>query len=352
MLIVDDDEDHRALMQLVLRRAAGDLEVVEAASFDEGRALLASDHYDCALVDLHLPDGDGRELIASAGTTPVVIVTSADERILGNEAISMGAQDFLVKGEFNDDRLQRRLQLAMERKRSELDRVKAEHQHRLAALGRLAGSVGHNINNPASVVMLGMDSIANRLQRMPEASEYREDVLETIEDCREAMQRIVSVVRNLVVVSAPGITRGQGRAFDLGAIVDAVCSLAEVGNKVELRRQGVRLGYLRGRPSEISQALLAVLDNAVRSSPVDGVVTVETRRVGDESVIRVSDQGPGIAREHLARVFEPFFTTRAVGEGTGLGLSVALGVVEDHGGSLGILVSRPGCTTFEIRLPS
>jgi len=352
MLIVDDDADHRAFLHGTLRRSSAQVQVFEAETIDEGRALLSSGDFDCALVDLQLPDGDGRDLIASAGTTPVVIVTSADHRAQCTEALAMGAQDFLVREDLTDDSLQRVLERSRDRKRDAFTRIRAEHEHRLATLGRLARSVGHEINNPASVVSLGLDSIALRLRRMPDQTPYREEAMDTIADCREAMNRIVSVVRHIVTVAAPAADSASVSVFDLGSVVDSVCALADPSDGIELRRTGQSPGMVRGQAAEIIQALLAVIDNAVRVSPGDAVVQVETGKDSDGLFIRVADGGPGIPAEHVDRVFEPFFSTGDDGARSGLGLTVARDVFERHGGGVSVAANGPAGTTIELRLPA
>jgi signal transduction histidine kinase len=103
--------------------------------------------------------------------------------------------------------------------------------------------------------------------------------------------------------------------------------------------------------SELNQVWTNLLDNAIDALGERGTITIATHREGDCAVIDVSDDGPGIPDDVAARIFDPFFTTKDVGSGTGLGLATARRIVVDrHSGSL-TLDSRPGRTTFRVRLP-
>jgi signal transduction histidine kinase len=108
---------------------------------------------------------------------------------------------------------------------------------------------------------------------------------------------------------------------------------------------------LTGRGSELNQVWTNLLDNAIDALGGDGTITITTRRDGDCAVVEIGDDGPGIPDEVAQRIFDPFFTTKDVGKGTGLGLATARRIVEDrHDGSIG-LATRPGQTTFSVRLP-
>ncbi len=110
---------------------------------------------------------------------------------------------------------------------------------------------------------------------------------------------------------------------------------------------------VRGNPQRLEQVVVNLLVNACEALPGPGrAVRLATRREGERVVLEVSDEGVGIAPEHLARVTEPFFTTKRAGGGTGLGLSVSAGIAREHGGALEI-ASAPGAgTTARLVLPA
>jgi signal transduction histidine kinase len=111
------------------------------------------------------------------------------------------------------------------------------------------------------------------------------------------------------------------------------------------------LPQIPAHPGELNQVWTNLVDNAVRAMNGSGTLTLRTSRDGDQVLVEVGDTGPGVPPELRQRVFEPFFTTKPVGEGTGLGLDISYRIVVNrHGGAIG-LVSNPGDTRFQVRLP-
>jgi signal transduction histidine kinase len=104
-------------------------------------------------------------------------------------------------------------------------------------------------------------------------------------------------------------------------------------------------------PGQINQVFMNLLQNAAQAIPRRGEVWIRTETDGDWVRVRIKDNGVGIAEEHLSRVFDPFFTTKAVGAGTGLGLSISYGIIEKHGGKIGMTSKLDGGTEFTIELP-
>jgi signal transduction histidine kinase len=104
-------------------------------------------------------------------------------------------------------------------------------------------------------------------------------------------------------------------------------------------------------PGRLNQVFLNLIVNARQAIVGRGTITVETCMEGHEAVVRVSDTGAGLAKEHLARVFDPGFTTKGVGVGTGLGLSICYQIVQDHRGTISVESVEGEGTTFTVRIP-
>jgi signal transduction histidine kinase len=102
---------------------------------------------------------------------------------------------------------------------------------------------------------------------------------------------------------------------------------------------------------QMRHVLINLLSNAIDASPDGGTVEVVVDAVGGELRLSVIDHGPGIDPENVAAVFEPFFSTKAPGQGTGLGLSVARGIVEEHGGAVTVSAGEGGGARFDVRFP-
>jgi signal transduction histidine kinase len=121
--------------------------------------------------------------------------------------------------------------------------------------------------------------------------------------------------------------------------------------KCDVHKKLGELPPIRCYPGQLNQVFLNLLVNAAQAIEERGDITIETRTLDGHIVIRISDTGRGMPPEHLSRIFQPFFTTKAVGKGTGLGLAISHGIIQKHHGTIDV-ESEPGKgTTFTIRLP-
>ncbi len=232
---------------------------------------------------------------------------------------------------------------------------------KMEMVGRLAGGVAHDFNNLLTVINGTADLV---LGRLPAGQPLRRD----LEDIREAGERAALLTRQLLAVGRQQILRRE--AIDLNALVERDREMLRslLGEQLELvvtLASGV--GTVRADRRQIEQALLNLVLNARDATPDGGTVTIETRSVrlgesdtkGDPTLrpgryvmLAVSDTGVGIARPMLEKIFEPFFSTKAPGSGTGMGLAMVDGLVRQSGGSVSV-ESEPGAgATFTILLPS
>ncbi len=203
---------------------------------------------------------------------------------------------------------------------------------KLRAVGQLAAGVAHEINNPLTTVAGFAQLLLRRADLGPAA---REDVRLILEEAGRA----ADVVQGLLDFARPGTS---ARApVCLAELVRRTLSLqraALAGAGVEVRTDMVQnLALVPADASQIQQVILNVVLNALRAMegrPGPRILTIRTRAERAWSVLEIQDTGPGLAEEHLPRLFEPFFSTKPVGQGTGLGLSIAYGIIRDHGGSL------------------
>jgi two-component system NtrC family sensor kinase len=219
---------------------------------------------------------------------------------------------------------------------------------KMASLGKLAAVVAHEINNP----LAGIGTYAKLLRRRLGEDPQYDRALEMIE---EESKRCGRIVRNLLLFS-----RDQQACLadvDLSDIVDRVIMLvrhrAELGDVDIAADLPPDLPPLRADRGQLQQLLLVLCLNAIEAMPDGGTLSVGARVAADGAVrIEVSDTGSGIPEEQLAHIFEPFFTTKEQGQGVGLGLAVAYGIVERHHGRIGV-ASTPGeGTTFTLHMPA
>ncbi|MEV4571814.1 ATP-binding protein [Nonomuraea jabiensis] len=169
-------------------------------------------------------------------------------------------------------------------------------------------------------------------------------------DAAEAAERVVELVRRTSAYT--NLDRAPQRDADLREGLEATLALMapKLGN-VRVRREYGGVPDLQAFPSKLNQVWTNLIDNAVDAMGGEGELTISTRREGDHAVVEFRDTGPGIPAEALPMVFQPFFTTKDLGKGTGLGLHVSMDIVaQRHGGTMEV-DSRPGDTRFVVRLP-
>lgn len=219
---------------------------------------------------------------------------------------------------------------------------------RLADVGLLAGGVAHEINTPLASIALRAESLLKAAQdpellAVPAFKNFPR-YLKTID---EEIFRCKRIIGGLLEFSR--VRKLEAQAIDLNALAERAHEL--VGHQLKLKQVALelklqpRLPLIHGDDSQLRQALVALLMNALDATSPGGRIEVATRRDGESSVVlSVGDDGVGIPPENLDKIFNPFFTTKPVGQGTGLGLAMCHGIVASHGGDIRV-ESKPGSGT-------
>ncbi|GEM_PF-3206273 len=222
---------------------------------------------------------------------------------------------------------------------------KLRHAQKMEAIGTLAGGVAHDFNNLIQVIN-GYAEMT--LDAMAEDNPQR-GFLETIQ---RAGQKGAALTRQLLAFSRKQVLAPE--ILDLNVLFREMEKFFQRVVKEDVRLVydlGADLGLVEADPSQMEQVIMNLVVNARDALPRGGTITVATRNLGASVAFTISDTGAGMEPRVLARIFEPFYTTKGVGRGTGLGLSTALGIVEQSGGTLEVR-SRPGeGTTFTVTLP-
>jgi len=292
---------------------------------------------------------DGRwkqraELVVNNGRCGAVEVVYAEERPQLDEGPFLQEERSLLNA------VAGQVALIIERKQAEKDKSKLQdqlrHADRLATIGTLAAGVAHEMNEPVGNV-LGFAQLAKTCPGLPESA--RRD----IEKIEAAALHTREIIRKLLVF-ARQVPPHKARVSLNRVVEEGICFFEARCAKegVELVRSlAPDLPEITADPSQLNQVLVNLVVNALQAMPDGGKLTVETRHCGGEALLIVGDTGTGMSEEVLEQIFVPFFTTKDVGQGTGLGLPVAHGIVTSHGGSLKV-ASKVGCgTRSEIRLP-
>lgn len=223
---------------------------------------------------------------------------------------------------------------------------------RLRAIGQLAAGVAHEINNPIGFIASNLrvageylDELSCKLPTDPSVSVVQEDFRALLEESLSGAQRIAAIVADLKTFS--NIDQEDFIPCDLNHLIVTACHLveAEFSHTLTIEQRLGDVPQLAGYPAKISQALFNVLDNAAQAIANGGRVRITSRVAEDGCTeVLIEDNGCGISKEDQDRLFDPFFTTRPVGEGTGLGLSVARDIMTAHGGEI-LVKSKQGIGT-------
>jgi two-component system NtrC family sensor kinase len=236
--------------------------------------------------------------------------------------------------------------------------------HQFASIGRLLAGIVHEINTPIGSIFSNTDTIQRSLEMLepllaensPESMEKARRIVATCQSLtavdRIACERIRSVIRGLKTFSR--VDGGELRKVDLNENLRDTLKLtqAEFRKRVAVETDFGELPEIECYPQMLNQVFLNLLVNAGQAIEGEGKITVRTRIEGSDAHVSIADTGRGMTSTQKAKAFQAGFTTKALGEGAGLGLSIAREIIEDkHGGSI-YFESEPGKgTTFHILVP-
>ena len=232
------------------------------------------------------------------------------------------------------------------------DRVRLEEQlqisEKMASIGLLAAGVAHEVNTP----LTGISSFTQMLLDGADPADPKTALLEKIE--RQTF-RAAKIVNGLLNLSRPGTNEGERISVDLNEVINDVLSLLEhqfgVGRITVRRELSDAQAMVVGVEHQLQQVFLNLFLNARDAMPRGGWLTVTTHVDRSHLVATVADTGSGIPPEQLARIYDPFFTTKDIGRGTGLGLSITYGIVHEHEGTIRCDSAVGQGTRFTLTLP-
>jgi two-component system NtrC family sensor kinase len=396
LLVVDDSADNRDILRRHLEKQG--YGVTTAPDGGKCLELLRSGNFDLVLLDVLMPVLDGFEVLkqmkadAALRTMPVVMISALDESNSVVRCIQMGAEDYLTKP-FDPVLLSARLGASLEKKRlRDEERKSAEElqqlldqlrrtqdqllvQENLASLGALTAGIAHEIRNPLNFInnfaTASKELVGEIKGLLPDSPAPLSVLLSQLEQyvgkIDEHGKRADRIVRGMLMHSRG--KSGEPEPVDLKNLISDALNLAYHAMRAQDRRFNLRIetnfdpatGSIRAVPQEISRVFLNILNNAFYAvwdkvktggDSFRPEVSVATRDLGESVEIRVRDNGPGIPPQVLAKIFNPFFTTKPAGAGTGLGLSLSHDiVVRGHHGTMRA-ESDPGMSAdFIVTLP-
>ena len=365
LLVDDEDRFRRPLLKRLGKRG---FQVSETAGGPEALRLLEREPHDVVVLDVKMPGMDGLSALvkikAAHDETEVILLTGQCSAQDGVAGIKAGAFDYLGKPVEIDHLAEKirqafqKIQSAREKARAREYRARMEQRmaaaERLASLGTLAAGVAHEINNPLAVISEAAGWLKGRVRAEDHLPPSLEDSLslglEKIENSVKRAKRITHQLLGFARQSESVI-----REFDLREVVWEVIDLTRkvAGDAgAEVRAAMDQPVFIRSDAGHVRQILINLVTNAVQATGRGGVIEISAENIETGGVVlSVKDNGPGIPPEHLERVFEPFFSTKAPGQGTGLGLSVSRGMIEQLGGRIEV-DSRLGFgSVFRVTIP-
>jgi signal transduction histidine kinase len=334
----------------VAKTSIGDLTIITRISATAAYLTASQLLDDLVLVGLViiLVAAIGGDIVSRRITRPLERLSNAVRKIAkGNFDVNVAIKSRDEIGElstsFND--------MAAELKEREASLKKAQHalvqSEKMAAVGTLSAGLAHEVKNPLSAV-LGYAQLSKRKLADPDALKGYLDTIET------ETRRCNEIIGNLMQFSR--LEKGEHSQIFVNdvvsksaAIVDHQLSLGNVHISFEL---GENIPAISGNANQLQQVLMNLMINAQQAiGDGGGKVDIETFVNGKSVMITVLDTGPGIDEDVAAKIFEPFYTTKPAGEGTGLGLSVTYGIIQDHGGEISVERAESGGAKFVIKLP-
>lgn len=228
------------------------------------------------------------------------------------------------------------------------------HRAKLASLGEMAAGIAHEINNPLAIVH-GKSAQLHRKILLGKICP--EDMASELQKISSVSERIAAIIQGLRSFSRNADLDEPTPCLLTTIVQDTIilCGERFKAQNVELKVDPIPAVSFLGRPPQIAQVLLNLLNNAFDAVSEDSDtetpwIRLSFEETGSNVIVRVTDSGHGIPEEIAQKIMQPFFTTKAIGQGTGLGLSISMGIIESHKGRL-FLDSGQANTTFVFELP-
>jgi signal transduction histidine kinase len=352
ILVIDDDLVDRLAIRRAIEQSDLEAQIDEASTATEALAKGTS-QFDCWLLDHDLPGTTGTELTRklrdNGDLTPVVLVTGQHNEELLQKAVDAGITDFFPKGDLSPRRLALRIRFAIRIGRAEGESAKSLRLANQAARARddVLAVVSHDLRGPLHTIVLACDSLR---------SEVTPDGLINIGRIERATRRAERLITDLLEASAieNGVLTLARAAVDAAAIVrhavaDYELQVKETGGRItaKLPNGSTLVSADRDRVLQVLGNLIGNALKHARGAPIE----ISLERNGKDAIIAVRDNGPGITDSELPHVFDRYWHGRTKKAGAGLGLAIAKGIIDAHGGKIVVASKQGAGAEFSFTLP-
>ena len=353
ILMVDDDRVDRLAIRRAIEQSGLAVIVDEAQEAKEAIAKVEKRTYDCLLLDHDLPGTSGTELARQLRTrgnmTPIVLITGQQNEELLQAAVEAGVTDFFPKGDLSPRRLALRIRFAIR-----IGRAEAESANSLAAANQAARArddilavVSHDLRGPLHAISLACEAL--REEVAGSAARY----LGAIERASQRAERLISDLLEASAIENGALTLSRGTIDAVSLVRQAAADhellVKESGSEIKTQVPEDST-YVQADRDRVLQVLGNLIGNALkhaRGAPIDVVL----EKNGKDAVIAVRDRGPGIEETALPHVFDRYWHGRTKKGGAGLGLAIAKGIVDAHGGKIDVASKLGEGAEFRFTLP-
>ena len=344
-----------------------------------------------ALADVARNEGAPQAVHTAALIDLFTLLTERNRKLVqANESVRAAQEELAAANRMLETRVQQRTaelaatNVALEQERqalvvsmSRLEQTQGQllQSEKMAAVGQLAAGVAHEINNPIGFVSSNLSSLSSYLQKLFDLIQVyeqqiaapseaiqaartqadidflREDIPSLLQESSDGLSRVQRIVSGLRDFSH--VDDGQWRGADLNETLEAALNMVwnEIKYKAEVVKELSPLPEVECIAAQLNQVFVNLLLNAAQAIEVKGVITLRSREQGESVLIEISDTGVGMSAEVQKRIFEPFYTTKAVGKGTGLGLSICWEIMQRHQARIEVKSAPGEGTTFTLLLP-
>jgi signal transduction histidine kinase len=376
VLVADDEPD---MLRFLKSQLSSHYRVLEAV--DGQQAIEKACHFlpDLILLDMMMPEKDGlqacreiRERTSTAGI-PVVLLTARADEETKLAALAAGASDFLakpfsstelhvrIKNLVESHKYQRKLSKQNQVLESTIEQLKETETQlvqteKLASLGRMSAGIIHEINNPLNFAATGLFTLRNKGKHL--APEQQREYAEVLNDVEDGIKRVKNIVSDLRMFTHPG-TDSRDEVVLAEIVTSALRFLSnEWKDEIHIVQNLPEHQTIWANKNKLIHVLVNLLQNSVdalKSKSFQNEVPtiwIEGRLDPGKSILLVRDNGVGIEPQHLDKIFDPFYTTKDVGEGMGLGLAICYRIVEEYDGHISVRTEPGKFCEFSLEFPS